>query len=147
MKKLFAILVGAVLLLCFNGQMRQANTSGINNKYLDLPYASESKSQKLDIYLPDTSDQPFPIIVSIHGGAFMSGDKRDGQLNPMLEGIKRGYAVISINYRLSKEAKFPAQIQDIKAAIRWIKANAKKYNKILIKSDYGVARLVVIWHH
>lgn len=46
----------------------------------------------------------------------------------MLEGIKHGYAVVSVNYRLANEAKFPAQIQDIKAAIRFIKANANKYN-------------------
>jgi acetyl esterase/lipase len=78
--------------------------------------------------LPETGEGPFPVIVSIHGGAFKMGDKADIQVTPMLEGLKRGYAVVSINYRLSGEAIFPAQIQDVKAAIRWIKANAKKYN-------------------
>jgi acetyl esterase/lipase len=128
MQKLLISVIGVGLVFFFGGQMKKTNTSYIKNKYLDTPYASISKSQKLDIYLPDTAYKPLPVIVAIHGGAFMSGDKRDGQLNPMLEGIKRGYAIISVNYRLSKEAKFPAQIQDIKAAIRWIKANAKKYN-------------------
>lgn len=66
-------------------------------------------------------------IVSIHGGAFKMGDKGDFQVNAALTGLKRGYAVVSINYRLSGEAIFPAQIQDVKAAIRWIRANAKKY--------------------
>ena len=103
------------------------NTDKIKRKWLDIAYDKKSQSQKLDIYLPSQGEGPFPVILSIHGGAFMSGDKRDGQLTPMLEGLKRGYAIVSINYRLSGEAIFPAQIYDVKAAVRWIKANAKQY--------------------
>jgi len=94
-----------------------------------MAYAATSLSQKLDVYLPE-GNGPFPVILSIHGGAFKGGDKRDGQLTPMLEGLKRGYAVVSINYRLSPEAIFPAQIFDVKAAVRWIRANAKQYKFI-----------------
>ncbi len=101
--------------------------SPIKQKFLDIPYASLSPAEKLDIYLPDESDGPFPVIVSIHGGAFMGCDKADMQVMPMLEGLKRGYAVVAINYRLSGEAKFPALVQDAKAAIRWIRANAPRY--------------------
>ena len=97
-------------------------------KYLDIPYASVSSAEKLDIYLPPDSGKAFPVIVAIHGGGFMRGDKGDNQVNPMLKGVQRGYAVISVNYRLSGEAIFPAQIEDIKAAIRWVRANAGKYN-------------------
>jgi acetyl esterase/lipase len=104
------------------------DVSYIKNKYLDIPYATLSEAQKLDIYLPDKISEPLPVIVSIHGGAFMMGDKRDGQVKPMIEGIKRGYAVISINYRMSGEAIFPANINDVKAAIRWIRANANKHH-------------------
>ena len=57
----------------------------------------------------------------------MDCDKGDEQVLPMLEGLKRGYAVVSINYRLSWEAVFPALIQDAKAAVRWIRANALEY--------------------
>jgi acetyl esterase/lipase len=57
----------------------------------------------------------------------MGGDKRDIQLAPMLEGLKRGYAVVGLNYRMSGEAKFPALVQDVKAAIRWLRANADIY--------------------
>ncbi|MCX6237449.1 MAG: alpha/beta hydrolase [Bacteroidia bacterium] len=110
----------------FAQQLRKANTDQIKLKWLDIAYATTSQAQKLDIYLPD-GDGPFPVILSIHGGAFKAGDKRDGQLTPMLEGLTRGYAVVSINYRLSPEAKFPAQIYDVKAAVRWIRANAKQY--------------------
>ena len=93
----------------------------------DLAYAHVSPSEKLDLYLPAGGSAPFPVIVAIHGGGFMAGDKRDGQVAPMLLGLSRGYAVASIDYRLSGEAKFPAQIQDVKAAIRWLRANAGRY--------------------
>ncbi|MDO9256666.1 MAG: alpha/beta hydrolase [Bacteroidales bacterium] len=104
------------------------DVSAIKNKYLDIPYAAVSEAQKLDIYLPDAVKGKLPVIVSVHGGAFMMGDKRDGQVKPMLEGIKRRYAVVSVNYRMSGEALFPANINDVKAAVRWIRANAEKYN-------------------
>lgn len=104
-----------------------ANTKHIKRKILDIPYAFMSPMQKLDIYFPDDLRGPYPVIVSIHGGAFMGCDKSDMQVMPMLEGLKRGYAVAAINYRLSWEAKFPALVQDAKAAIRWIRANAERY--------------------
>jgi acetyl esterase/lipase len=80
----------------------------------------------LDLYLPKNPDQkPLPLIVWVHGGAWRAGSKN----NPRAKGFtNQGYAVASINYRLSQEAKYPAQIHDCKAAIRWLKANAKKYN-------------------
>ncbi len=110
-----------------DGPPRKANTDSIKRKWLNVAYASRSSAQKLDIYLPNTGNGPFPVIVSIHGGAFRAGDKADGQLIPMLAGLARGYAVVSVNYRLSGEAIFPAQIQDVKAAVRFVRANAKTY--------------------
>lgn len=102
-----------------------ANTAHIRRKMLDIAYASVSPAQKLDIYWPEEGNFPFPVILSIHGGAFMGGDKGDRQLTPVLEGVKRGYAVVAINYRMSGEAHFPALIHDVKAAIRWVRANAE----------------------
>ena len=104
-----------------------ADTSHIKRKFLDIPYAYLSPAQKLDIYLPKRKRGPFPVILAFHGGAFMGGDKADTHILPMLEGLKRGYAVVGVNYRLSGEAKFPAQIQDAKAAVRWIRGNAVQY--------------------
>jgi acetyl esterase/lipase len=104
-----------------------ANVDYIKHKFLDIPYARLSPAQKLDIYLPEEQNGPYPVIMVFHGGAFMGCDKADLQLLPMLEGLNRGYAVISINYRMSGEAKFPALVQDAKAAVRWIRANAKQY--------------------
>lgn len=104
-----------------------AKTDHIKRKMFDIPYADLSPAQKLDIYWPEKGDGSFPVIVSIHGGAFMGGDKRDVQLTPMLRALKRGYCVVGVNYRMSGEAKFPALVHDIKAAIRWIRANAEDH--------------------
>lgn len=127
MRTIIFLLLAALTSFTTNAQLRNADISGIQNKYLDIPYAGLSEAQKLDIYLPDDGNGPFPIILAIHGGGFMAGDKRDLQVEPMLNGLKRGYAVVAINYRLSGEASWPAQIHDCKAAVRWIRANADKY--------------------
>lgn len=98
---------------------------------LDLPYAAtDNPRQRLDLYLPKSSksEKPLPLVVFIHGGAFMTGDKRDG-LPMIMPFVASGeYAGASIGYRLSQEAIWPAQINDCKAAIRWLRANASKYN-------------------
>jgi len=104
-----------------------AETDHIAHKIFDLPYANLSPAQKVDIYLPDGARDPFPVILVIHGGAFMGGDKRDIQLTPMLEGLKRCYAVVSMNYRMSGESIFPALVQDVRAAIRWVRAHAQQF--------------------
>jgi acetyl esterase/lipase len=104
-----------------------ADTSHIKRKFLNLAYACTSAAQQLDVYLPNEGEGPFPVIIAIHGGAFMGCDKADLQVLPMLEGLKRCYAVVSINYRMSGEAKFPALVQDAKAAVRWVRANAVEY--------------------
>lgn len=105
----------------------EANVDHIARKMLEIPYANLSPAQMLDIYWPSIGDGPFPVIISIHGGAFKMGDKRDMQLTPVLEGLDRGYVVVSINYRMSGEAIFPALVHDMKAAIRWVRANAEAF--------------------
>ncbi len=97
-------------------------------KWLDVVYAHESKTQTLDIYLPE-GDGPFPLVVAVHGGAWEMGDKNDGQATSVVMAVTaRGYAAASINYRLTDEVIFPGQIFDVKAAIRFLRANADKYN-------------------
>jgi acetyl esterase/lipase len=100
----------------------------IKRKWLDVAYADQSPTQKIDIYLPEQGDGPFPVIMAVHGGAWLFGDKRDVQHLPMMKGLERGYAVICVNYRLSQEAIFPNQIFDVKAALRFVKANATHYH-------------------
>jgi acetyl esterase/lipase len=106
----------------------QADVSHIHRKWLDVPYAGISPAQQLDIYLPPEGDGPFPVILHVHGGGFELGDKRDMPLLPLLQGLGRGYAVVSANYRLSGEAVFPAGLQDVKAAVRWIRAGGQAYH-------------------
>jgi acetyl esterase/lipase len=97
--------------------------------YQDVPYATLSAAQKLDLYLPTTGTGPFPLVIMVHGGGFMFGDKSDGGgLTGVDQLLAAGYAVASINYRLSGEATFPAQIYDVKAAVRFLRANAAQYN-------------------
>ena len=92
----------------------------------DLEYGPHGDGNKLDLYLPEKADAPLPLVIFIHGGGWQAGSKDDGA--PGLGLLGKGYALASINYRLSQEAKFPAQIEDCKAAVRFLRANAKKYN-------------------
>jgi acetyl esterase/lipase len=111
----------------FQNPIPPANAGAARLAGRDLAYAGLSKAQRLDLYLPEGAG-PHPLIISVHGGAFMGGDKADQQLQPMLAGLARGYAVASINYRMSGEAIFPALIQDAKAAVRWLRAHAAAYD-------------------
>lgn len=108
------------------GGSSTVDTSTITNKYLDVAYATKSAAQKLDVYLPNEGTAPYPVIIAVHGGAFKSGDKT-GELDFLSAALTKGYAVVSVNYRLSAEAVFPAAINDVKAAIRFIRANADTY--------------------
>jgi acetyl esterase/lipase len=102
--------------------------ASVDPTHKDLAYASLSEAQKLDLYLPEGSG-PFPLVIMVHGGGFMFGDKADGAgLTGVDQLLAAGYAVASINYRLSGEATYPAQIQDAKAAVRFLRANAAAYN-------------------
>ena len=90
----------------------------------DVAYVTDGhERQKLDLYVPDTGEN-LPLIIWVHGGAWRGGDKAHAI---RMEYLKAGYAGASINYRLSQHAIFPAQIEDVKAAVRWLRANAKTY--------------------
>ncbi len=104
-----------------------ADISRVKRKFLDVPYAQESKNQCFDLYLPEEGNGPFPLFVHIHGGGFAFGNKRDDHMNAYLRGIGRGFAVASIEYRFSGEAKFPAAVLDCREAIRFIKTHAAEY--------------------
>jgi acetyl esterase/lipase len=95
----------------------------------DVTYATvDGVKLKLDIYQPRSKDPRLRrIAVHIHGGAWKGGDKESARAY-MRELIRAGYIGFAVNYRLSGEAKFPVQIHDCKAAIRWIRENAKDYS-------------------
>lgn len=94
----------------------------------DISYANnDNPRQQLDLFLPtNDASEPRPLLVFIHGGAWKGGNKRSGlnQLRTFLDGE---YVGASIAYRLSGEAIWPAQIHDCKAAIRWLRGNAKQH--------------------
>ena len=111
------------------GGMGGGSFASVAPTYKDLAYATLSAAEKLDLYIPTTGSIPFPVVVAVHGGAFMMGDKSDGTgLAGVDQLLAAGYAVASINYRLSGEARYPAQIKDAKAAVRFLRANAAQYH-------------------
>lgn len=119
-KKIFiqAVITGLVCALV----SKPAYSQNTNPRFKDLIYAEVGQRKLLvDIYSPSISD-PY-LVVWIHGGAWHSGSKD----SPPLGLLQAGYALASVDYRLSTEAKFPAQIHDIKAAIRFLRANAGRY--------------------
>lgn len=93
----------------------------------DLVYISRNGAPLyVDLYLPEGFKTPLPVIVWLHGGGWKIGDRK---LGPNLSRYfaASGFAMASIEYRLSSEAKFPAQVHDVKAAIRWIRSVAGKF--------------------
>ncbi|MEM7029435.1 MAG: alpha/beta hydrolase [Chloroflexota bacterium] len=94
----------------------------------DLPYVPQGhERQKLDLYLPKGGEH-CPLIIWVHGGAFRMGSKEgNGPDSLPFDYLMEGYALASINYRLSQHAVFPAQIEDCKAAVRWLRAHANTY--------------------
>ena len=90
-----------------------------------IEYANAGgKPLLMDLRVPD-GDGPFPVILYLHSGAWITGDRFGG---PAVRQAARGYAVASIDYRLAPGAVWPAQIEDCKAAVRWLRANAARFH-------------------
>jgi acetyl esterase/lipase len=114
------------------------DTSAIKRKWIDVDYTPENPhpARKLDIYLPESGDGPFPAIICIHGGAFTGGSKDDFQVSGFVDGVAEGFAVVSVEQRLcyarpdgtfDGDGLFPYPLFDFKAAIRFLRKNAEKY--------------------
>lgn len=95
----------------------------------DVTYGNaDGISLKMDIYYPKITKKPAPAVVYVHGGAWCNGDKGDLVWPEGIhELIARGYLVSAINYRLAPHYKFPAQIEDVKCAIRFLRTKASNY--------------------
>ncbi len=94
---------------------------------MDVPYCSpDGQPQKMDIYFP-SSGGPWPVFLYVHGGGWDKGDKAEGAGWKSLNG--QGYLVVSVNYRLAAyNVKFPTMIEDVKCAVRYLRAHAGEYN-------------------
>lgn len=111
---------------------RQGMTAGVipDKVERDVVYGkADDVELKLDLYYPKKTAGKLPVTVYVHGGGWQNGDKKMGAGAMAIgELIKRGYLVVSINYRLAPAHKFPAQIEDVKCAIRFLRAHSKDYN-------------------
>ena len=131
-KKKTAVLLAAIFsivsLVVFVNLLSLYRSAELPNNvavFENMPYVINGhERQRLDLYLPE-SQKSMPLIIYIHGGGWHQGDKKNP---PVLPFLKYGYAVAAINYRLSQHKVFPAQLQDCKAAVRWLRTNSDSYN-------------------
>jgi len=103
--------------------------------YAGLPFANlGGRELLLDLYIPTAGKRPYPVVIHIHAGAWQTGDR--APLLPLASKLlEQGFAVASVDYRLTTQAgqygpysvAFPAQIHDVKGAVRWLRANADEY--------------------
>lgn len=92
----------------------------------DIPYDDLSDKNTLDLYLPEIHDEVIPLVIFIHGGAFVKGDKAR-HLGGALQVLQRGYALASVNYRLNDEVRYPGFIRDVCEAIKYLMYHKNDY--------------------
>jgi len=111
-------------MFCINCTSQQYSKS-----WIDLNYADDTmKYHRLDIYLPQVKKPTYPVVFLIYGSAWFGNDRKGNDLNTIGKALlDAGFAVVTPNHRSSKDAIFPAQIHDVKAAVRFVRANAKDY--------------------
>ena len=111
----------------------------------DIPYIDDGTNEHmLDVFYPDGTKEKLPVIIDIHGGGLMMGDKDSNRVYCSYL-AERGYTVVSINYRLSPDVLYPSQVQDVMAAFRWVHDNADKYyidlDKVYVTGDSAGGQL------
>ena len=102
---------------------------GAEPTWKDINYAGDDmEAHRLDIYLPKTQQDRYKVIVIIYGSAWFANNAKGMAYTSIGKPLTdAGFAVVSINHRSSGDAKYPAQINDVKGALRFIRANADKY--------------------
>lgn len=96
----------------------------------DIAYREGNEAWKLDLAMPtERGETPRPALVFIHGGGWRGGDKRRGGfLRPTISYADKGYVCVTVNYRMLDEAPITACVEDVKNAVRWLRAHAEEYN-------------------
>ncbi len=123
------LLTFLTLLLSITPAQAQRANLDIGATWKNVSYASDTLTgHRMDIYLPANDAATHPVIVVIAGSAWFGNDTKQRAFDVIGTPLLRaGYAVVAINHRSSREATFPAQINDVKAAVRYIRAHAAKY--------------------
>lgn len=103
-----------------------ADTSMAARRFLDVAYANGDRD-KLDIYLP-AGTGPFPVIVDVYGGGLYFGEKSSHKLQPSLQLLSHGYAVVSVNYSLDWQSPFPNQIAELQTAVNFLADHAAEFD-------------------
>lgn len=114
----------------FGGVQIDNDNLKYSEKFTDINYAGDDKAyHTLDIYLPEEVKESYPVVIHIYGSAWFSNNSKGAaDLNTICAALlKAGYAVVTPNHRAISDAKYPAQIHDIKAVIRFVRGEAKKY--------------------
>ncbi len=120
------VAIGGLCLVALVAKAR-AQDDGKVKTTNDINYTKAGDRElKLDLAEPAEGDGPFPAVVVIHGGGWRGGDKA-GNRKILEELAKRGYVAISPQYRFCPEFTFPAQVHDVKAAVRWLRSHADEH--------------------
>jgi acetyl esterase/lipase len=114
----------------FGGNQQSGVKAQYSDKFTDINYADDGEAyHTLDVYLPKKAAKSYPVVIHIYGSAWFSNSSKGmADINTICAALlDAGYAVVCPNHRSSNDAKYPAQINDIKAVVRWVRGNAKKY--------------------
>jgi len=126
----YSLLLSSALLSINTISLRVHNMlkGDVRQAWRDINYAGDTLTgHRLDIFLPKTGKSPYPVIVCIAGSAFFSNNSKDRAFTIGRPMLKEGFAIVAVNHRSSHEAIFPAQINDIKGVVRFLRANALTY--------------------
>ena len=114
-------------------------TSFVTNEYRVVPnvtyLTAEGQDNRVDLYLPQNADAPTPVLMYIHGGGWRGGSKESSVLR-ILPYLEMGWAVVNVQYRLTRVSQAPAAVEDCLCALRWIIRNAEEHN-------FDTSRIVV----
>jgi acetyl esterase/lipase len=114
-----------IVSMSFTARSSNANDGVVFEK--DIEYSNpDNQRLQVDLARPD-GEGPYPAVICIHGGGFRAGDRQsyDGLIKKL---AKDGYVAMTVTYRLAPKYQFPAAVYDVKAAVRWLRANAAKYH-------------------
>lgn len=131
---------------------RQRNAGKVTpqdvERFDDIRYGMNRRFHKLDVYRPKAVGVRLPVIVSVHGGAWIYGDKELYQFYCMSL-ARRGFAVVNFTYRLAPEFRYPAAVEDINSVFQWLLANAETYgldtNNLFAVGDSAGAHLLSVY--